>query len=240
MDGDGNSSNEEADRAPSPPRASYSRAREPADGTKVKPDPDAPARRSRRDRVAPLQYWRNERIVGLKRRQSEPGLIQKKVAPPLGDEEDIKKKKRIPVAASAVPGKRVIAPRVAVINFETGKEEKQCVVTTPDMIHPENTGTGDFKYHRLYSDSDFFSSGILWLPKGATKPNKNTRDAAMFFYVIAGQIEVTIHRSTFKISTGATFFVPRGNQYCITNVGPKESKIAFSVGKNPSMYEEAA
>lgn len=75
------------------------------------------------------------------------------------------------------------------------------------------------------------ASGVLELPEGSQKPNKNSHGSAMVFIVVKGTVEVTVHKTLFRLQEGGQFFVPRGNMYCIVNVGRGEASIFFCHGK---------
>lgn len=56
----------------------------------------------------------------------------------------------------------------------------------------------------------FFGSGIVDLPPHAEKRTKNARKMQMVFFVHYGSVEVTVASTVFRITTGGTWFVPRG------------------------------
>ncbi|KAF2994307.1 hypothetical protein E8E14_002518 [Neopestalotiopsis sp. 37M] len=76
----------------------------------------------------------------------------------------------------------------------------------------------------------FFGSGIVDLPPHSEKRTKNARKMQMVFFVHYGNVEVTVASTTFRISKGGTFFVPRGNHYSITNDTDRASRLFFCQG----------
>jgi threonine synthase len=40
-------------------------------------------------------------------------------------------------------------------------------------------GAGDYSFQKVFSEGEFLASGVLELPKGAKKPNKNSHSSAM-------------------------------------------------------------
>ncbi|KAG5456769.1 MAG: Mif2/CENP-C cupin domain-containing protein [Olpidium bornovanus] len=54
--------------------------------------------------------------------------------------------------------------------------------------------------------------GVLSLPRGAEKPNRNSDQSSMAFHVIYGCVRATVHKTTFVLKTGAHFVVPRGEK----------------------------
>ncbi|ETS78868.1 hypothetical protein PFICI_08721 [Pestalotiopsis fici W106-1] len=76
----------------------------------------------------------------------------------------------------------------------------------------------------------FFGSGIVDLPPQSEKRTKNARKMQMVFFVHYGNVEVTVASTTFRISKGGTFFVPRGNHYSIKNDTDRPSRLFFCQG----------
>jgi centromere protein C len=63
-------------------------------------------------------------------------------------------------------------------NSFTYHDHKEIVVT-PEMLDPRTVGAGDYRFQKVFSEGDFLASGVLYLPKGAHKPNKNSNASAM-------------------------------------------------------------
>ncbi|KAI8905721.1 hypothetical protein DFJ77DRAFT_478762 [Powellomyces hirtus] len=189
-------------------------------------------RRSRRMKISPLKFWAGERVV-LKRRESGycPVPVVQEVIRVDSDEEEVDRKKARARAArvkrEATP---LVQPDVPVINVSTGKEEDQHIVLTPEMWNPRSTGSG-YKFQKVFSEGNFIASGVLVMPKGSEKPNKNSQMSAMVFYVMSGEVEVQVHKTIFVVKTGSQFFIPRGNQYRIANHGNREARLFFCHGK---------
>ncbi|KAJ3336684.1 hypothetical protein HDU91_001703, partial [Kappamyces sp. JEL0680] len=106
------------------------------------------------------------------------------------------------------------------------------IVVTPEVLDTNRSvGAGEYKFQKVFSEGEFLASGVLELPPGATKPSKNSHSSAMVFIVMSGLVEVQVHKTTFQLVDGGQFFVPRGNQYCISNIGETESTLIFCHGK---------
>jgi len=56
----------------------------------------------------------------------------------------------------------------------------------------------------------FFGAGVVDLPPGAEKRPKNSRKMHMTFFVFSGKVLVTVADTSFRISKGGMWFVPRG------------------------------
>jgi Mif2/CENP-C like len=51
---------------------------------------------------------------------------------------------------------------------------------TPEMTNPKSVpGGSSYKFQKVFSEGEFIASGVLILPKGAKKPNKNSHQSAM-------------------------------------------------------------
>lgn len=53
------------------------------------------------------------------------------------------------------------------------------IVATPEMLNPRTVGAGDYKFQKIFSEGRFFASGMLVMPRGSEKPNKNSNGSAM-------------------------------------------------------------
>lgn len=89
-------------------------------------------------------------------------------------------------------------------------------------------GNDQFQFQRLFTESDFAASGILYIPIGKAKPTKASKDNCYDFIVLRGNVSVKIHRTNFVVGPEGMVHVPRGNLYSLENVGDCIAKIAFS------------
>jgi mannose-6-phosphate isomerase-like protein (cupin superfamily) len=186
-------------------------------------------RKSKRVKIPPLAYWKNEKIVYGRRDSGYcPVPVMKQVIRVESDSDHKPVKRRYDSKKETLTVEKAELP---VINYVTQEEEDQQIVVTPDMIDPRTVGAGDYRFQKVFSEGEFLASGVLYLPRGSQKPNKNSNASAMIFVVMAGQVQVQIHKTVFTVGTGAQFFVPRGNQYHILNSGQKEARIFFCHGK---------
>ena len=186
-------------------------------------------RKSKRVKIPPLAYWKNEKIVYGRRDSGYcPVPVMKEVIRVESDSDQKPTKRRSESKKETLTVEKADLP---VINFITQEEEDQQIVVTPDMIDPRTVGAGDYRFQKVFSEGEFLASGVLYLPRGSQKPNKNSNASAMIFVVMAGQVQVQIHKTVFTVGTGAQFFVPRGNQYRISNSGYKEARLFFCHGK---------
>jgi len=68
---------------------------------------------------------------------------------------------------------------------------------------------GTFRYVKTLTES-FFSVGVVDLPPVSEKRRKNSRKMYMTFFVHIGCVRVTVNKTSFHISEGGMWFVPRG------------------------------
>ncbi|KAJ3010953.1 hypothetical protein HKX48_007123 [Thoreauomyces humboldtii] len=197
-------------------------------------------RRSKRMRMSPLKFWANEHIVYGRRESGycPVPVIKEVIKVESSDDETAsapsRKRARKTTSRREEP---MVQPDMKVVNVATGEEEDQRIVATPEMLNPKTTGAGDYKFQKVFSEGNFFASGMLVLPKGSQKPNKNSQSSAMIFVVLSGEIEVQVHKTLFVVRTGSQFFVPRGNQYRISNISNREAKIFFAHGREVTAEE---
>ncbi|KAK4058584.1 mitotic fidelity of chromosome transmission- protein [Microbotryomycetes sp. JL221] len=218
----------------------YSRKR-PAEDT-----PDG-VRRSARNRLSPLDYWRNERIV-YKRRESGLGIEQvvripkerSSVGPPSLQHRHKRSASHQPKRSgsrvkSEVPEEEGVDdatdPDGIVWSWEGNAEVSRRIAFTSKMIDPKPTYNNKFAFQKIFTELDYLAGGVLVIPVGAEKPSKPARDNSYVFYCIEGSVSVVVHRTRFSIGPGGTFFVPRGNNYSITATSNRDVKLFFTQGR---------
>lgn len=95
------------------------------------------------------------------------------------------------------------------------------------MVLPPKSAT--WSYRKLFGDNDgFMAAGLVCIHPYGEKPLKNVKDNAyvraiaflfyeavhlispQVFFVIEGVVEVRIHKSSYKVPSGGSFMVPRG------------------------------
>ncbi|BGP13860.1 mitotic fidelity of chromosome transmission-related protein [Rhodosporidiobolus nylandii] len=207
-------------------------------------------RRSTRQRIEPLEYWRNERVI-YKRRSSGVGMnaivrVPKEEPAPL-TKAGKKKGAHSKRGSSAKPSSRSYAvkdehpdeegcddmtdPDGLVWSWEGDAEISRRVAFTRKMMDPKPTFDGKFSFQKIYQELDYLAGGIMVIAPGGRKDSKPARDNSYVFYCIQGSVSVTIHRARFTIGPGGTFFVPRGNQYAIEATSNREVRLFFAQGR---------
>lgn len=98
-----------------------------------------------------------------------------------------------PIATKSRPRTKVkeeeieVPDDVLVYNYETKQEESQSsklfnieIAVTQEMLSiSKSVGAGKYSFQKVFSEGEFLASGVLDLPKGSMKPNKNSHKSAM-------------------------------------------------------------
>lgn len=215
---------------------------------RVYQEDDDGTRKSKRARIAPLAFWKNEK-AGYTRRDS--GISLQHIIR-VFDDQGANRARPKHQSSSKAEGAVSVKPKyrakqeyraeqppteIKVINYATKQEEYQKIAMTPEMVDANRTvSSGDYSFQKVFSEGEFIASGVLELPHGSTKPSKNSHGSAMMFVVVSGLIEVKVHKTTFQLEDGGQFFVPRGNQYSISNVGSSDATLYFCHSKQISSF----
>ncbi|GAA5978103.1 hypothetical protein JCM10908_004230 [Rhodotorula pacifica] len=215
-------------------------------------------RRSNREKVPRLEYWRNERII-YERRHSGIGLkaivrMPKDDPAPLskaGQKKGHHGVKRSNSARAPSRGRSVKTevpeeqgcddmtdPDGLVWSWEGEAETTRRIAFTERMMDPKLTLDGKFAYQKIYQELDYLASGVLTIPPGGEKGLKSSKDNSYVFCCLQGSVSVTVHRTRFAIGPGGTFFVPRGNMYQIVATSNREVRLFFAQGRRVIEYAD--
>jgi centromere protein C len=85
--------------------------------------------------------------------------------------------------------------------------DKQLAISSAAIKTTEVVG-GEFRYAKVFSEG-FIGAGVVDLPPGSIKRLKNSRKVFMIFFVHVGRVLVTVQETSFRISKGGIFIVPR-------------------------------
>lgn len=85
--------------------------------------------------------------------------------------------------------------------------DKQLAISGAAIKTTEVVG-GEFRYAKVFSEG-FIGAGVVDLPPGSIKRLKNSRKVFMIFFVHIGRVLVTVQETSFRISKGGIFIVPR-------------------------------
>ncbi|KAK9377026.1 Mif2/CENP-C like-domain-containing protein [Lipomyces chichibuensis] len=188
-------------------------------------------RRSKRVRVQPLAYWRNERIVYNlgERRESGPALPQIKEIIMVDSPQSMTtsrastqrksrgasvfRRTRIEDELSDVANESEPDEVVGEVNdfMDDEKIVKRRLAVSGHAIPFLQTASSTFKFAKTFDEpGGFMASGMVLLPVHGEKGSRPSRHNALAFCVVEGHVEVTIQDTMFRLRRGGHTIVPRG------------------------------
>ncbi|KAF3002901.1 hypothetical protein E8E13_001849 [Curvularia kusanoi] len=233
----------------------YGRGRHLSVFREMEPDAIARVGRTGRHRVAPIDFWKNDRInynhdgsmaTIVKAPSPEParpsatsskkGTKKKSTAIPIDDDEvDLDPWEEEPGVLAGNykdfdPANEFSSPGLV----------EGVIAWSTHGIRPEPVGDGSFQYARVGGSgpSGFFNWGVIELRADQMKRSKNSRRMHMVFHVLSGALEVKVHENEFAVHKGGIWQVPRGNTYSIRNVGAKTARVFFAQAREAVPEEE--
>lgn len=211
-------------------------------------------RRSSRTRVAPLAYWRNERIVYElgERRKSGPAMPKIKEiirVDPINiptrskgttrtKNTSYKKKIVKSESASSDEWEEKVDVECEVINWHDKKPIVKRIAYPASSYAPKDVANAIIKFQKTFDEAPFFATGVMDLPRGGEKATKPSKHNVMTFVILEGAVEATVHQTSFRLKRGSHFIVPRGNYYSIRNIANKVSRLFFTQATDTLENEE--
>ncbi|XP_040453052.1 centromere protein C isoform X2 [Falco naumanni] len=201
----------------------------------VMPSNTPHVRRTKRIRLRPLEYWRGER-VNYAMRPSGSLVISGIVHPETEPHRKIKRKDN--GHKQKRHKRRSEAP--ADLKHTLADTSKPTVVLDPvtnkevllECVNTENSHSCFYKdesveiYKNLNTSA--FATGRLILKPFKEKGHQFVHVDTIAFHVIHGKIIVTLHKTSYYLTTGDYFYVPAGNGYNIRNLLNEESVLLFT------------
>ncbi|XP_074003508.1 centromere protein C [Numenius arquata] len=201
----------------------------------VMPSNTPNVRRTKRIRLRPLEYWRGERVNYTMKPSGE--LVISGIACPETEPHRMIKQRRDGhrqrrhEKRSEVPANLdhsiVDASKLTVVLDPLTNEE-----VLVECINTESSHTCFFKddsveiYKNLNTPA--FAVGRLVLKPLKEKGHQFVHMDTIAFHVIYGKIIVTLHKTSYLLTTGHYFYVPAGNVYNIRNLLNEESVLLFT------------
>ncbi|XP_075607530.1 centromere protein C isoform X3 [Balearica regulorum gibbericeps] len=201
----------------------------------VMPSNTPNVRRTKRIRLRPLEYWRGER-VNYAMRPSGGLVISGIVCPETEPHRNVKRRKhghrqkrdeiRSEIPANLDHTLADTSKPTVVLNPETNEE------VLLECINTESSHSCFFKdesveiYKNLNTPA--FATGRLILKPFKEKGHQFVHMDTIAFHVIHGKIIVTLHKTSYYLTTGDYFYVPAGNGYNIRNLLNEESVLLFT------------
>uniref|UniRef100_A0A8D0EJA9 Centromere protein C n=1 Tax=Strix occidentalis caurina TaxID=311401 RepID=A0A8D0EJA9_STROC len=181
----------------------------------VMPSNTPNVRRTKRIRLRPLEYWRGERVNYTMR---PSGIFSK-----------------TPICFCLI-GHEIPAS----LDHTLADTSKPTIVLDPvtneevllECINTESSHSCFFKdesveIYKNLNTSDF-ATGRLILKPLKEKGHQFVHMDTIAFHVIHGKIIVTLHKTSYYLTTGDYFYVPAGNGYNIRNLLNKDSVLLFT------------
>ncbi|CDK24095.1 unnamed protein product [Kuraishia capsulata CBS 1993] len=208
-------------------------------------------RRSKRTRVKPLAYWRNERVIYEPVQEAGAHLsVIKSVARNDMQAPSVTARKTSRSSSASTTRKKTQTSALNVSELEGAEWLKDGHLTaelydTPNSNHltmrkiafnsgnPEKEtevkGDGeDYKIFTLFDqDSEFAGGGFIEIPVGGSKAEKPNTNTYFIFYVAQGVLRVRVSGTEFVVSGGCAFEIPMGNLYEFSNIGNSTAKLFF-------------
>ncbi|XP_050751811.1 centromere protein C isoform X1 [Gymnogyps californianus] len=201
----------------------------------VMPSNTPNVRRTKRIRLRPLEYWRGER-VNYTMRPSGGLVISGIVCPETEPHRKIKRRKgghkqkrdetRGEIPANLDHTLADTSKPTVVLDPVTNKEVLlECVNT--ESSHSCFFKDESVEIYKNLNTSDF-ATGRLILKPFKEKGHQFVHMDTIAFHVIHGKIIVTLHKTSYYLTTGDFFYVPAGNGYNIHNLLNEESVLLFT------------
>ncbi|KAM8808207.1 centromere protein C [Eudromia elegans] len=200
----------------------------------VMPSNTPNVRRTKRIRLRPLEYWRGERVNYTVR---PSGLvISGIVCPETEPRRKIKRKKR------SHKTKRDQTRSEIALNFDQTLADisKRTVVVDPitnkevllECINSGKSNSCFFKDESIeiykHLNTSEFAMGKLVLKPLKEKGHQFVHMDTLAFHILQGKIILTLHKTSYYLTTGDFFYVPAGNGYNIHNILNEESILLFT------------
>ncbi|KAK6980507.1 Mif2/CENP-C like-domain-containing protein [Favolaschia claudopus] len=220
-------------------------------------------RRSPRVPYAPLEWWRNEKVeYGGRDPNGEKILVPRIRAIIRVPKVPIvpRKRSRRQHAADDKPEERkkkiVFLPKnpeegwdnntqatATVKALFTEQDVSRRIAFTARMYKPQFINDNcSWSFEKIFQDAEFIAAGQMVIERNARKPVRPSNDNTFIFLVFEGAVNVKIHETSFIVTSGGSFMVPRGqsistypswvgtdgNRYFIENIADRPSKLFFS------------
>jgi mannose-6-phosphate isomerase-like protein (cupin superfamily) len=125
-----------------------------------------------------------------------------------------------------------------VMDTITGNIVSKQIACTSDQLRPRMAVGCTFGFEKVFVIEDFMATGMLFLLVDGEKPLKNSKDNFYTFTVLEGCVRVTVHETEFVIAPQGMFFIPRGNDYKITNISKRVARLSFTQAKRPNTQSQ--
>ncbi|KAH8716929.1 kinetochore CENP-C fungal-like protein [Phaeosphaeriaceae sp. PMI808] len=214
-------------------------------------EPEAVARvgRTGRHRVAPIDFWKNDRIAYdltgsmtsiVKNQDPEPqiksyksaGTKRKKRNLAAIEEEEVELDPWEEEDGILVGNYRDFDPVTDATSLDIIEDK---IAWAQKGIQPVDVPDGSFQYTKLASVGAFFNWGLIELRADQMKRTKNSRKMHMVFNVQSGTVEVKVYENEFTVHRGGIWQVPRAPQTILSSL----FGLLLEPVRRPSLYTSA-
>ncbi|XP_027754857.1 centromere protein C isoform X2 [Empidonax traillii] len=201
----------------------------------VMPSNTPNVRRTKRIRLKPLEYWRGERI---NYNMNSSGLVISGLVHPETQPCSKNKQRKDHQKQKTNKTKRREIP--ASLDHNLADTSKPTIVLDPvtneevvlECVNTESSHACSFKDEavEIYKNlnTSVFATGKLILKPLKEKGHQFVHMDTIAFHIIRGKIIVTLHKTSYYLTTGDSFYVPPGNGYNIRNLLNEESVLLFT------------
>ncbi|NWS11236.1 CENPC protein, partial [Pachyramphus minor] len=202
----------------------------------VMPSNTPNVRRTKRIRLRPLEYWRGERIDYTM--SSSGGLVISGLVHPETQSRSKNKQRKDRHKQKTNKTNRREIP--ASLDHNLADTSKPTIVLDPvtneevvlECVNTESSHACSFKDEavEIYKNlnTSVFATGRLILKPLKEKGHQFVHMDTIAFHIIRGKIIVTLHKTSYYLTTGDSFYVPPGNGYNIRNLLNEESILLFT------------
>ncbi|XP_050194578.1 centromere protein C isoform X2 [Myiozetetes cayanensis] len=202
----------------------------------VMPSNTPNVRRTKRIRLKPLDYWRGERINYSM--NSSGGLVISGLVHP--DTQPCSKNKQKKDRHKQKTNKTKRREIPASLDHNLADTSKPTIVLDPvtneevvlECVNTESSHACSFKDEavEIYKNlnTSVFATGKLILKPLKEKGHQFVHMDTIAFHIIRGKIIVTLHKTSYYLTAGDSFYVPPGNGYNIRNLLNEESILLFT------------
>ncbi|XP_064508233.1 centromere protein C isoform X2 [Pseudopipra pipra] len=201
----------------------------------VMPSNTPNVRRTKRIRLRPLEYWKGERINYT---MNSSGLVISGLVHPETESrsKNTQRKDRHKQKANKTNRREIPAS----LDHNLADTSKPTIVLDPETneevllecVNTESSHACSFKDEavEIYKNlnTSVFATGKLILKPLQEKGHQFVHMDTIAFHIIRGKIIVTLHKTSYYLTTGDSFYVPPGNGYNIRNLLNEESILLFT------------
>ncbi|NXJ13042.1 CENPC protein, partial [Odontophorus gujanensis] len=195
-------------------------------------------RRTKRIRLKPLEYWRGERVTYVMKPSGRlliSGIAGAEAQPHRKNKQKRRHKQKGAETRSEVAECLDIsladASKPTTIVDPVTNQEVLLECVNSRSSHSCFFEDESIKVYKNLNTSDF-AAGKLILKPLKEKGHQFVHMDTIAFYVIHGQIIITLHKTSYYLTSGDYFYVPAGNGYNIRNLLNDESVLHFTQLKN--------